>query len=217
LQAANELLDTLGIFAIRPLLEQLAQEENRAERKALVDLLSTRAAGYLHEISKHVNDQRWFFVRNVCTILGATRSPDALGALEKALRNPEPRVRREAIRSTSMIHHPRAISMLVMGLQDPDPQNVQLAARYLGAAGAPEAVPALESVARGEGGGNRDNGPRVEAIEALGRMGAVTAEPTLQILARKRALIGAARAKELRVAAQAALANIRAKGALSVG
>ena len=103
--------------------------------------------------------------------------------------------------------------MLVASLGDDDAQNVQLAARYLGESGSQGAVPALVAVARGEGRGSRDTGPRVEAIEALGRIGAPEAIPTLEALAGKRSLLGGGRGKELRASASAAVAAIKAKGA----
>jgi HEAT repeat protein len=208
-EAAQRLLNTLGVLAVRPLLEQLADEPDRAERKALVDLISKDALKYVEELSSHVSDARWYFVRNVVAILGSTRSPAILPAMDRTMRHPEPRVRRETIRTLSMVQDRMAFEMLVVALSDDDAHNVQLAARYLGARGVRSAVPALESVARGEGRGNRENGPRVEAIEALGRMGATEALPTLQSLARKRSIIGARSAKELRTAAESAIAAIR--------
>ena len=211
-EAAKRLLDTLGVLAIGPLLEQLADEQDRAERKALVDLLSKDASKYIPELSAHVSDARWYFVRNVVAILGTTKSPTAIGPLERTLRHSDARVRRETIRALSMMQDRRANETLITALDDEDPHNVQLAARYLGLKGVPSAAPALESVARGEGRGNRDNGPRVEAIEALGRMGVRTALPTLKSLSRKHAIIGASRVRELRTAASAAIAAINAKG-----
>jgi len=89
------------------------------------------------------------------------------------------------------------------------PRTLQLAARYLGLRGERIVVPALEVVARGESRGNRETGPRVEAIEALGRIGAPEALPTLQALANKRSLLGAGRYREIRAAASAAMAAIR--------
>jgi HEAT repeat protein len=210
--AAQKLLDTLGVLAIRPLLEQLAEEQDRSERKGLVDLISRSAVRYISELGVHINDPRWYFVRNVVAILGSTKSPDAINPLERTLRHPEPRVRRESIRALSMVQDHRAIDLLIGALDDEDGHNVQLAARYLGLKNARNAVPSLEALARGEGRGNRENGPRVEAIEALGRMGARDALPTLEGLSRKRALIGAARVRELRTAASAAIAAIHAKG-----
>jgi HEAT repeat protein len=210
--AAHELLGTLGQLAVQPLLEQLANEPDRAERKALVDLLSETAADNIDELAAHVGDSRWYFVRNVVAILGSVKSAKVLPHLERPLVNADPRVRREAIRALSGIHERRAVELLLGSLEDEDSHNVQLAARYLGATKTRQAVAALEMVARGEGRGSRDNGPRVEAIESLGRMGAREAIPTLQAIAKKRAIIGAARARELRTAAQAAINAIKTAG-----
>ena len=211
-EAAQRLLEALGSLAIRPLLEQLANETDRVERKALVELLSKDAEKNIDELGTHVGDSRWFFVRNVVAILGSTKSQAILGPLERPLRHSDTRVRRETIRAVSSIHDRRAVEMLITALDDDDAHNVQLAARYLGLSKTQVAIPALEAVARGEGRGNRENGPRVEAIEALGRMGAQEALPTLTALSRKRAIIGASRVKELRIAAESAIAAIAARG-----
>lgn len=210
--AARHLLDVLGPLAIEPLLEQLADEPDMAVRKSLVDLLSEMAPDYIPELGRHVGDPRWYVVRNVVSILGSTHSSAVLPYIERTLRYAEPRVRREAIRALSCISDRMAHEMLIAALTDEDAQNVQLAARYLGAAGVRGAVPALEQVARGDGRGNRDAGPRVEAIEALGRLGAVEAMPTLEALAGKRSIIGASKARELRAASESAIARIKASG-----
>jgi HEAT repeat protein len=211
-EAAEQLLGTLGALAIHPLLELLADEQDRGERKGLVDLISRNAEKYVTELSTHVSDNRWYFVRNVVAILGSTKSPAALGALERTLRHNDARVRRETIRALSLIPDRMAIQMLMAVLSDDDANNVQLAARHLGLRGMHEAVRGLEQVAKGEGRGNRENGPRVEAIEALGKIGSIESIPILEAMARKRSLIGAAKTRELRVAATAALAAIRTKG-----
>jgi len=207
--AARRLLDTLGLLAIQPLLEHLAIEQDMAARKSLVDMLSGIATRYISELGAYMTDPRWYFVRNVVSILSATKSSAVLPYLERTLRHSETRVRRETIRGLAGITDRRASEMLMAVLADEDAQNVQLAARYLGGSGVRAAIPSLEQVARGEGRGNRENGPRVEAIEALGRLGAFEAMPTLEALAGKRAIIGAARARELRAAAESAIAQIR--------
>jgi len=202
----------LGTQAINPLLEYLAEETNMAVRKSLVDLLSQMAIHYVADLGSHVTDPRWYFVRNVVSILGSTRSSAVLIYLERTLRYPDPRVRRETIRSLAGINDRIALEMLIAALSDDDAQNVQLAARYLGQLGVRAAVPTLEWVARGDGRGNRDMGPRVEAIEALGRLGATEAMPTLEALAGRRTIIGAAKTRELRAAAEGAIAVIKAGG-----
>jgi len=209
---AARVLDSLGSRAIEPMLDLLADEQDMAGRKSLIDLLSEMAPRHIAEVGRHAADPRWYVVRNVVSILGATRSSAAIPYLERTLRNPEARVRRETVRALANINDRFAHQMLVAALTDEDPQNVQLAARYLGSAKVDIAIPALERVARGEGFGNRDPGPRVEAIEALGRMGAVSALPTLEALAGRRSLLQATKVRELRAAAVSAVARIKSAG-----
>lgn len=209
-EACMSLLQVLGRGAIEPLLEVLADEPDMAARKALVDLISDMAAQHIDELTVRVSDPRWYVARNVVAILGKTRSSAALPALGRTLRHGDARVRRETIRSLASVPDKLADQMLVAALDDPDAQNVQLAARYLGVARTRGAVEGLARVAAGDGRGSREMGPRVEAVEALGRIGDVSAIPLLESLAERRGLIGAGRARELRAAAKAALGAIAA-------
>ncbi len=211
-QAARRLLTSLGPLAIDPLLEQLAEEQDMAVRKSLVELLSEMAPSYLSEVGAHVSDARWYVVRNVVSILASTHSSAMLPYLERTLRHHEVRVRRETIRALSGVNDRVAHAMLVHALTDEDAQNVQLAARYLGTAKVASAIPSLEQVARGDGRGNREVAPRVEAIEALGKLGATQALPTLEGLAGRRTIIGAGKTRELAAAADAAIHRIRSCG-----
>jgi len=210
--SARRLLETLGPLAIPPLLEQLADEPDMSARKGMVDLLCQLAGRYIPELGENVGDSRWYFVRNVVSILGSAKSSAALPYLERTLRHSDARVRRETIRGLSAINDRVATEMLIAALTDDDAQNVQLAARYLGASGARDAIKPLEQVARGDGRGNRENGPRVEAIEALGKLGAVESLPMIEALAGKRKILNAGKARELRAAAEAAIKRIRENG-----
>lgn len=211
-QAARRLLTSLGPLAIDPLLEQLAEEQDMAVRKSLVELLSEMAPSYLSEVGAHVSDSRWYVVRNVVNILASTHSSAMLPYLERTLRHHEVRVRRETIRALSGVNDRVAHAMLVHALSDEDAQNVSLAARYLGTAKVSSAASSLEQVARGDGRGNREVGPRVEAIEALGKLGGTQALPTLEGLAGRRTFIGAGKTRELAAAAEAAIHRIRSAG-----
>ncbi len=206
--AALTLVGILGAAAIRPMLEQLAEEPDMTARKQIIDLLSDLAADYVDELGKHVSDDRWYFVRNVVGLLGATKSSGAIPYLERTIRHPDARVRREVIRAASTIPDPRSVEILAAGLSDDDGQNVQLAARYLATTGERRSIRWLEQVALGEGTGNRDTPARIEAIEALGKLGAAEAVPALESIAGKRSVFGGGRHRELRAAAQSALERI---------
>lgn len=209
-RSARRLIDLMGSIAIDPLLEQLAEEPDMGARKMMVDLLAGMATSYIPEMGGHVGDHRWYVVRNVVSILGVTHSSAALPYIERTIRHSDARVRREAIRALSGIPDRLSAEMLVAALADDEAGNVQLAARYLGAVGRATAIPALEQVARGEGRGNRDSGPRVEAIEALGRLGASSAVATLEAIVGKRSFMRGAKGRELKAAAAAAIARIKA-------
>ena len=209
-EACRRLLATLGMSAIDPLLEVLADEPDMSGRKALVDLISTVAGGRIDELGKRVTDPRWYFVRNVVSILGATRKPEIVPYLGRTLRHSDARVRRETVRALANVPDVMSQEMIVGALEDPDAQNVQLAARYLGSLKVRGATAALIKVAQGEGRGNREHAPRAEAIEALGVIGATEALPVLQDIAGRRRLIGGGRSKGLKSVAESAMDAIQA-------
>jgi HEAT repeat protein len=211
--ACRRLLERLGIESMDNVLAALAEEQDMVTRKALVDALADVAPHFTEQLSRRVSDPRWYVVRNVVILLGRTRDPAAVTALSRAMRYPEPRVRREAIRALDAIPDTRAPGLVVTALADDDAGNVGLAARLLGAHRLEAAVPALEEVAAGEGRGNRGVGPRVEAIEALGRIGAPSSEQLLESLVRFRGLRSLGRTREIVPAAERALATMRARRA----
>lgn len=204
----RQLIGMLGDVAIAPLLEVLADEPDMAARKALVDMISAMAPRHIGELGKRTSDGRWYFVRNVVGILGSTRDAAALQHLNRTLRHSDSRVRRETIRAVASIRDVLAEQMLAAALSDEDAQNVGLAARYLGSLGVRMAVPALAAVARGDGRGNRDPGPRIEAIEALGKLATPEAEAAIVEVARSRAILRSGRVREIQSAAEGALAAI---------
>lgn len=207
-ESCRALISTLGALAIAPLMEVLADEPDMAARKALVDMLSELAPEYIHELGERTADPRWFFVRNVVGILGSTRDAGSLPHLQRTLRHHDARVRRETIRAVASIRDRLATEMLAAALNDEDAQNVALAARYLGNLRATDAVAALAVVARGEGRGNREPAPRMEAIEALGLLATREAEAAILEIAKQRTLLRGGRTREIQAAAEGALEAI---------
>ena len=209
--ACRRLLGVLGEHAISPLLEVLARESDMSARKQIIDIISGVAAQHVGVLGRRVNDPQWFVVRNVVSILGATRDPAALAYLPGPLRHADTRVRRETIRALATIRDRRSVELLAAALNDADPQNVQLAARHLGSLGAVDAVDALAAVATGDSRASREATPRIEAIEALGEIGGPRAESLLADIASRRARLGGGRSREVRAAAEAALARLRGR------
>lgn len=207
-ESCRRLLSVLGGCSIAPLLELLADESDMAARKSLVDLISMLAPGHVDELAAKIADPRWYFVRNVVAILGATHERSALAPVARTLRHSDPRVRRETIRAAAGIKDKLAEEMLIAALSDDDPQNIALAVRYLGTSGLDSAVPHLASLALGDARGGADLALRIEAVEALGRLGTPTAAEALRRVLKQRSFLGAGHTREIRTAAEAALAGI---------
>jgi len=207
-ESCRRLLSVLGGCSIAPLLELLADESDMAARKSLVDLISMLAPGHVDELAAKIADPRWYFVRNVVAILGATHERSALAPLARTLRHSDPRVRRETIRAAAGIKDKLAEEMLIAALSDDDPQNIALAVRYLGTSGLDSAVPHLASLALGDARGGADLALRIEAVEALGRLGTPAAAEALRRVLKQRSFLGAGHTREIRTAAEAALAGI---------
>ncbi|MCL2503014.1 MAG: HEAT repeat domain-containing protein [Coriobacteriia bacterium] len=208
----EQLNDALGSSLIKPVLEHLAEESEMSIRKALVELLSRISTEQIDVLGAYIQDSRWYFVRNVVNIMGATRSASALPYLARALQHPEPRVRREAIRALSSIPIPGANDGLIRALSDNNLENVQLAIRLLGVSRSREAVPALGVVVEGEGMGNRDLAVRMEAIDALGKIGDPAAARILAPIASKWSFLGVKKTRQLSEAARAAMDRIAPGG-----
>ena len=113
------------------------------------------------------------------------------------------------------MNHPQVAEILLTAFADEDSLNVQLAARHLGVIGACGAVAALTRVAKGEGQGNRDAGPRIEAVKALARIGSPDALSALSELVGRRGVLGSGKAREVRAAAESALECLRSPGGVT--
>ena len=147
-------------------------------------------------------------VTEITAVLGAAGDPDASSELAGAVRYPDPRVRREAIRALGRIKDERASQLLVGALDDGDSANVQLAIRALSSKRYLPALPALHAIALGEGASNRNVGPRADAIEALGHLGSPESLPVLESLRRFRGLRALRRNRELAPVVDRAIASV---------
>ncbi|MBI5230999.1 MAG: HEAT repeat domain-containing protein, partial [Coriobacteriales bacterium] len=208
-EAAARMLEAIGDKAIEPMLEVLADEEDMATRKRLVEVLSSIADAHIPQIASHLADPRWYFVRNVVAVLGSARRSATLPYLQRTIRHGDARVRRETIRAIRQLPDRLATEMLVAALDDDDAQNVQLAAQSIGMRNDAFAVPGLATLAGGEGRGNREIAVRLEAVEALARIGSADALRVLDEVAGRRGLLSGGRAREVARAAEAAAARLR--------
>jgi len=103
-----ECCTTLGpaaIPALRPVLESETETSAFVRAREIVRGYGAAAAGALMPM---VDDSRWFVQRTAATLLGMTRSAEAVPSLQVLLRRKDPRVLRAAVSALAGIDDPSA-------------------------------------------------------------------------------------------------------------
>jgi hypothetical protein len=109
---AEAVLVAFGERAVKALLSALAEERDLLVRKSIVDILVRIGSPAVPPILDNLNDARWYFVRNMVTILGSLEMPDLSPHIVRALSHPDLRVKKEAIKGLSRLSHPSAVQAL---------------------------------------------------------------------------------------------------------
>lgn len=196
------------------LLELLAETGDRAVRKSLLSVLGAEGGVPGQHLGPFLQDPRWYVVRNAVQLTAGSRDPELPGQLERLLRHPDARVRREVMRTLETLGGGPALPVLAKALADEDSSVRTMAVRSLGRQGGQEHEALV--LAHVEG-GNFDTRP-AEEIEAfliaLADLAKDRAAPVLEKLWRRKRLL--ARPTPLRLAALRALGAIPGSAAQGV-
>jgi len=117
-ESAERLLGLWGSAVVEGLVERLAEEEDAARRRVLIDLLAQTARPSPEMLVRYLEDERWYVVRNLAVILGKIGTSDAAAPLHRLRGHPDHRVRSEALRSLVKVDPLRAPATLVEALSD---------------------------------------------------------------------------------------------------
>jgi len=97
MESYRALLRALPAEVIPHLVNMLGELEHFPARAVISDILAERGTDRVDLIGNGVFDKRWYVVRNIATILGNIGGGRACQYLEKIVRHPDERVRREVI------------------------------------------------------------------------------------------------------------------------
>jgi hypothetical protein len=108
------LLSKHGALAAEALLRKLQDEEGPGRRKILLSLILRLGENAVPPILSRIKGKRWFFLRNLCFLLGEIGDPAGIQPLMGMLSSREPKVRREAVQAIGKIRmaDPDAIAVL---------------------------------------------------------------------------------------------------------
>ncbi len=164
------------------LLELMAQENDRSARIFYLDLVKNVGKNQIALLGERLSDGRWYFVRNIVSILSESKTDHAVVLLRRAADHANVKIRQEVIKALFMIGGKKAAGVLAKFLQDQN-KDVQITAiRAFGdfpGIGAEESVPLVEYL-NGRGVKKREQELTLEAIRALGRIGGSDASEFLK-------------------------------------
>jgi hypothetical protein len=95
--AVDLMIAHLDRDADAPLLDALVSAPGRGTRRALMDRLVRLGPDIAPHVLQRLNDQRWFVVRNMITLLRETEADVPASALDPLLTHGDARVRREVL------------------------------------------------------------------------------------------------------------------------
>jgi hypothetical protein len=184
--AAYEYLSALERETTEALLELLAEGDDRTARIFYLDLIKVIGKNQTALFGDRLSDSRWYFVRNIVSILGENKSDQSLALLRKAADHENVRIRQEVIKSLMSIGGKKAASVLAKFLRDKDEDVLVMALRAFAdfsGIGAEETHPIISFLEERQL-RKKDMAVIVESIRALGKIGGPGAREFLGSYAR---------------------------------
>ena len=172
-QSAYAYLSILESKATEVLLDLLADEKDKNARIFVLDLLKDFGKNQLALLGEHISDSRWYVVRNIVSILGESKSDQAIAILRKAADHENIQIRQEVVKALSAFGGKKAAAVMAKFLRDRDAALRMIAIRALAdfqGIGAEEAKPLIEFLEELQL-KRKDQEFVLEAIMTLGKIG----------------------------------------------
>lgn len=112
----GSLMQKVGRPFVEPLLDRLADEENRVLRRYCLDQLVKMGEIAKEAVVARLGDPRWYFVRNLVLILGHMGDSDVPGILRRIADFPHPRVRQAVVETFLRLRDPEGDRLLLRDL-----------------------------------------------------------------------------------------------------
>ncbi len=133
--ACAKALSSIGVYAVRPLVEVLRTNDSRIVRKAAMDCLIEIGSPVLKSVACLLNSKQWFVKRNALNIIGHVGKTDDIPLVLKLKNDPNAVVRKAAAEAIGRINGPDVENLLITFLEDRDINVRKTAIYWLGMTG----------------------------------------------------------------------------------
>lgn len=214
--AVRAVLVAGGAPAITAAVELMGRTASLKTRKTLSTLLGSMDDHAVPVLLNLLNDSRWFIVRNICAILGAIASRDALPAVMRCLHHTDIRVRKEAIRSLAQIGGDAAESAILAVLRSSDSALHPQAIVSLGGMKSKKSLADLLNIVVSRDMFLKTLSLKIDAVHSIASIGERQVVPQLITIMEERHLLAAVRGRQLKSSVAACLGKLGDVRALPV-
>jgi HEAT repeat protein len=193
--------ESIGPIAVRALYPTLQTENDTPASLRARDLIRQFGAAAVPHIAPLVDDNRWFVQRNAAALLGSTRSPDAVPALQTLLRRTDPRVLRQAVGALAGIDDPAAARAVQTALRATAGPGRTAVVEALVAEKDPRVVPMLTRILGDSDPFGEDHQTVLDTIHAVRQLGDGRAVPAVAAIMRRKRLFRRKKARAFKAAA----------------
>ncbi|NLC71737.1 MAG: HEAT repeat domain-containing protein [Desulfuromonadaceae bacterium] len=206
-----------GVHFLTPLLMRLAEEPNRFLRSFIIEelIVTGRKVGPEPFVS-HLGDKRWYFVRNMVTILRSLGDPSVLGDLRRVVGHPHAKVRREYIQALLQFRDPMADTLLLQDIRGQDEERKLCAIALAGFSSSPEIRENLLSSLQNKGFSDSEMEMKKLTIRSLAGMGHAESLPMFLAILRSTSLLNAKKLAALKLEIIKNLHLFPKSGAMSI-
>lgn len=213
--AIQNMLVFAGSEAIESLLDAIIEAPEAVTRKNLFNAIVLFGGDARQAVETRIVNPEWYVVRQMVALLGELGDEQSLDAIESAYSNPDPRVKKEVMKTLVKIPSPRSTAFLIKVLDEQDQGLVSQAIISLGMLKDPSSIDVLGKIAiRWEPFADTQDAKR-EAIKALGIIGDQKGVPYLTNVLFKKAWFGKKSNEEVRALAAYSLGMIGGPEAFS--
>ncbi len=210
-----ECCESIGPVSARALYPALQSETDTAEYARARDLVRQFGAAAVPYIAPLADDNRWFVQRNAAAMLGSTKSPDAVPALQSLLRRSDPRVLRQAVGALAGIDDPAAARAVQMALRAASGPARTAVVEALVAEKDPRVIPMLIRILGESDPFGEDHQTVLDTLDAVRQLADDRAVDAVAAVMRRKKLFTRKKARAVKLASVEALMAIRTPEARS--
>lgn len=197
-----------GAAAVTSVIEQMGRTTSLKARKALSVMLGSLGEPAVPALLNLIHDSHWFIVRNICAILGSIGSREALTPLTECLYHADLRVRKEAIRSLTLLGGHEAEDAILGILNGTDTALYPQAITSLGGMKSRKSLARLLKILFSRDLFLKSLPLKTDALAAIALIGDRQVTPHLITLLEERHLLAAERGRQLKTAIAACLGKL---------